>query len=67
MEIGPREIVTPFRSIPLDVPEGMAPNEGHGVNSSNIQSTIADPILLDSVRPQTLGVFFPIACWIRFA
>ncbi|QEP43764.1 hypothetical protein D5085_11915 [Ectothiorhodospiraceae bacterium BW-2] len=24
---GPREIVTPFRPIPLDVPEGMAPNE----------------------------------------
>lgn len=27
MECGPREIVTPFRPIPLDVPEGMAPNE----------------------------------------
>lgn len=27
MQIGPREIVTPFRPIPLDVPEGMAPNE----------------------------------------
>jgi len=27
MEIGPREIVTPFRPIPLDVPEGMKPNE----------------------------------------
>ncbi len=24
---GPREIVTPFRQIPLDVPEGMKPNE----------------------------------------
>ncbi len=24
---GPREIVTPFRPIPLDVPEGMKPNE----------------------------------------
>ena len=27
MLIGPREIVTPFRPIPLDVPEGMKPNE----------------------------------------
>jgi hypothetical protein len=27
MEIGPREILTPFRPIPLDVPEGMKPNE----------------------------------------
>jgi len=27
MQTGPREIVTPFRPIPLDVPEGMAPNE----------------------------------------
>ena len=27
MSCGPREIVTPFRPIPLDVPEGMKPNE----------------------------------------
>jgi hypothetical protein len=27
MQIGPREISTPFRPIPLDVPEGMKPNE----------------------------------------
>ncbi|MBT3043634.1 MAG: hypothetical protein KME67_12310 [Candidatus Thiodiazotropha sp. (ex Codakia orbicularis)] len=27
MEYGPREIINPFRSIPLDVPEGMKPNE----------------------------------------
>ena len=27
METGPREVVTPFRPIPLDVPEGMKPNE----------------------------------------
>ncbi len=27
MQYGPREIVTPFRPIPLDVPEGMMPNE----------------------------------------
>jgi len=27
MQSGPREIITPFRPIPLDVPEGMAPNE----------------------------------------
>jgi len=27
MQFGPREIVTPFRPIPLDVPEGMANNE----------------------------------------
>jgi hypothetical protein len=26
-QCGPREIVTPFRPIPLDVPEGMKPNE----------------------------------------
>ncbi len=27
MDSGPREITTPFRPIPLEVPEGMAPNE----------------------------------------
>ena len=27
MTVGPREITTPFRPIPLDVPEGMKPNE----------------------------------------
>jgi hypothetical protein len=27
MQPGPRQIVTPFRPIPLEVPEGMAPNE----------------------------------------
>ena len=27
MDIGPREIQTPFRPIPLDVPDGMKPNE----------------------------------------
>ncbi|MDJ0832812.1 MAG: hypothetical protein QNJ69_04760 [Gammaproteobacteria bacterium] len=27
MSTGPREIITPFRPIPLDVPEGMKPNE----------------------------------------
>jgi hypothetical protein len=27
MQSGPREVVTPFRPIPLDVPEGMKPNE----------------------------------------
>jgi hypothetical protein len=27
MSCGPREVVTPFRPIPLDVPEGMKPNE----------------------------------------
>ena len=27
MQSGPREILTPFRPIPLDVPEGMKPNE----------------------------------------
>lgn len=27
VHFGPREIVTPFRPIPLDVPDGMAPNE----------------------------------------
>jgi len=27
MQTGPREIFTPFRPIPLDVPEGMKPNE----------------------------------------
>ncbi len=27
MSTGPREITTPFRPIPLDVPEGMTPNE----------------------------------------
>jgi len=27
MQIGPREIITPYRPIPLEVPEGMKPNE----------------------------------------
>jgi len=27
MQTGPRQIINSFRPIPLDVPEGMAPNE----------------------------------------
>ena len=27
MPSGPREILTPYRPIPMDVPEGMKPNE----------------------------------------
>ena len=27
MRFGPREVVTPFRPIPRDVPDGMTPNE----------------------------------------
>ncbi len=27
MQAGPRELATPFRPIPLEVPEGMKPNE----------------------------------------
>lgn len=27
MNVGPREIITPFRPIPLEIPEGMKPNE----------------------------------------
>ena len=27
MTLGPREIITPFRPIPLAVPDGMKPNE----------------------------------------
>ena len=39
-KIGPREITTPFRPIPLDVPEGMAPNEFF--NSTENLSDLAD-------------------------
>jgi len=34
MQVGPREIVNPFRPIPLDVPEGMKPNEFFNSNEN---------------------------------
>jgi hypothetical protein len=47
MESGPREIVTPFRPIPLDVPEGMKPNEFFN-STENLNDLVHNNGLLQS-------------------
>ena len=54
MEIGPREIVTPFRPIPLDVPEGMAPNEFFN-STENLNDLVHNNGLL--VNPENLLLY----------
>ncbi len=51
MEIGPREILTPFRPIPLDVPEGMKPNEFFN-STENLNDLVNNNGLL--VNPENL-------------
>lgn len=47
MPVGPRQIVTPFRPIPLDVPEGMAPNEFFN-SAENLNDLINNNGLLEN-------------------
>ncbi len=47
MQSGPREIVTPFRPIPLDVPEGMKPNEFFN-SSENLSDLVHNNGLLQN-------------------
>ena len=54
MEIGPREIVTPFRPIPLDVPEGMKPNEFFN-STENLNDLVHNNGLL--VNPENLLLY----------
>jgi len=54
MQSGPREIVTPFRPIPLDVPEGMKPNEFFN-STENIDDLVHNNGLL--VNPENLLLY----------
>ncbi|HUW36921.1 MAG TPA: hypothetical protein VMV91_06280 [Rhodocyclaceae bacterium] len=47
MSAGPREVVTPFRPIPLDVPEGMKPNEFFN-SAENLNDLVSNNGLLAS-------------------
>ena len=54
METGPREIVTPFRPIPLEVPEGLKPNEFFN-STENLNDLIHNNGLL--VNPENLLLY----------
>ena len=54
MQCGPRQIVTPFRPIPLDVPEGMAPNEFFN-STENLNDLIHNNGLL--MNPENLLLY----------
>jgi len=54
MQTGPREIVTPFRPIPLDVPEGMKPNEFFN-STENLADLVHNNGLL--VNPENLLLY----------
>ncbi len=54
MQVGPREIVTPFRPIPLDVPEGMAPNEFFN-STENLNDLVHNNGLL--INPENLLMY----------
>jgi hypothetical protein len=54
MQIGPREIVTPFRPIPLDVPEGMKPNEFFN-STENLNDLVNNNGLL--INPENLLLY----------
>ena len=54
MQSGPREIVTPFRPIPLEVPEGMAPNEFFN-SAENLNDLVHNNGLL--VNPENLLLY----------
>jgi hypothetical protein len=54
MDIGPREIVTPFRPIPLEVPEGMKPNEFFN-STENLNDLVHNNGLL--VNPENLLLY----------
>jgi hypothetical protein len=54
METGPREIVTPFRPIPLEVPEGMKPNEFFN-STENLNDLVHNNGLM--VNPENLLLY----------
>ncbi len=54
MKQGPREIVTPFRPIPLEVPEGMAPNEFFN-STENLNDLVHNNGLL--INPENLLLY----------
>ncbi|MFK5986170.1 MAG: hypothetical protein QM479_12215 [Pseudomonadota bacterium] len=54
MPTGPRELITPFRPIPLDVPEGMKPNEFFN-STENINDLVNNNGLL--VNPENLLMY----------
>ena len=54
MQIGPREIITPFRPIPLDVPDGMKPNEFFN-STENLNDLVNNNGLL--VNPENLLLY----------
>jgi hypothetical protein len=54
MQTGPREIVNPFRPIPLDVPEGMKPNEFFN-STENLNDLVHNNGLL--VNPENLLLY----------
>ena len=54
MQSGPREIVTPFRPIPLEVPEGMKPNEFFN-SAENLNDLVHNNGLL--VNPEGLLLY----------
>jgi hypothetical protein len=54
MDRGPREIVTPFRPIPLDVPEGMKPNEFFN-SAENLNDLVHNNGLL--ITPESLLLY----------
>ncbi|MGA7979305.1 MAG: hypothetical protein WCA32_03660 [Chromatiaceae bacterium] len=54
MEYGPREILTPFRPIPLEVPEGMKPNEFFN-STENLNDLVHNNGLL--INPENLLLY----------
>ncbi|MEW8483645.1 MAG: hypothetical protein AB2705_00600 [Candidatus Thiodiazotropha sp.] len=54
MEYGPREIINPYRPIPLDVPEGMKPNEFFN-STENLNDLIHNNGLL--INPEHLLLY----------
>jgi len=54
MQCGPRQVVTPYRPIPLDVPDGMAPNEFFN-STENLNDLIHNNGLL--INPENLLLY----------
>ena len=54
MQCGPRQVVTPFRPIPLEVPEGMAPNEFFN-STENLNDLIHNNGLM--INPENLLLY----------
>lgn len=54
MQSGPREIITPFRPIPLEVPEGMKPNEFFN-STENLNDLVHNNGLL--INPENLLLY----------